>query len=225
MFGGAISFSTPHLYLSALPFSPRNSRIYNKFADRFCNVLQIVRGHNITWPVIQGVLYHDGLNTVHSVVFSPDGKSIVSGSSDHTIRLWDAETRELLRPPLMGHEGAVLSVVFSPDGRRILSGSRDQTIRLWDAETGVLLRPPLKGHKDAVLSVAFSPVDGKYIVSGSDDNTILIWNAETGEILQPRLNGHQNSVSSVAFSPDGRWIVSGSHDQTIHLGKIGRAHV
>ena len=215
MFGGTISFSTPHLYLSALPFSPKYSHISQKFADRFCNVLQIDRGHNMTWPVLQGVLHgHD--NTVSSVMFSPDGKCIVSGSSDQTIRLWDAETGELLRPPLKGHEDAVLCVVFSPDGKQILSGSHDQTIRLWDAETGELVQPPLQGHEDGVLSVAFSP-DGKWIVSGSDDKTIRVWNSETGKLLQPPLKGHEGWVSSVAFSPDGRFIVSGSQDKTIRL--------
>jgi WD40 repeat protein len=215
MFGGTISFSTPHLYLSALPFSPKYSHISQKFADRFCNVLQVVRGHSMTWPVLQGVL-HGHYNTVSSVMFSPDGKCIVSGSSDQTIGLWDAETGELLRPPLKGHEDAVLCVVFSPDGKRILSGSHDQTIRLWDAETGELLLPPLHAHEDGVSSVAFSP-DGKCIVSGSDDKTICLWNSETGELLQPPLKGHEGWVSSVAFSPDGKFIVSGSQDMTIRL--------
>ena len=218
MFGGTISFSTPHLYLSALPFSPKDSHISQKFAERFCSVLEIVRGHSTTWPVLQGVL-HGHCDTVSSVMFSPDGKCIVSGSYDQTIGLWDAETGELLRPPLRGHEDAVLCVAFSPDGKQILSGSHDQTIRLWDAETGELLRSPLQGHEDGVLSVVFSP-DGKYIASGSDDKTICLWSSETGVLLQPPLKGHEGWVSSVAFSPDGKIIVSGSQDKTVRLWDV-----
>ena len=121
---------------------------------------------------MQGVIFgHMGWITCAS--FSSDGKRIVSGSGDETIRLWDAETGELVRPPLEGHQSFVWSVAFSPDGKRIVSGSRDKTIRLWDAETGELVRPPLEGHQSFVSSVAFSP-DGKRIVSESGDNTIRL---------------------------------------------------
>jgi len=215
VFGGAISFSTPHLYVSAVPFSPKNSHIQQKFARKFGKVLQIFCGHNTTWLVIQGVLQGHS-HTISVVAFSPDGKQIVSGSYDNTIRLWDAETGEQLQQPLEGHWNSVTSVAFSPDGKQIVSGSSDKTIRLWDAETGEQLQQPFKGHQYSVTSVAFSP-NGKQIVSGSYDNTIRIWDAETGEQLQQSFKGHEHFVSSVAFSPDGKQVVSGSGDKTIRL--------
>eukprot|EP01038_Epipyxis_sp_PR26KG_P015920 gene15920-21600_t len=70
------------------------------------------------------------------VSFSPNGRRLVSGSWDKSIRIWDVETGESL---LMfnGHSGAVYSVSFSPDGMRIVSaGSLDKSIRIWDVETG-----------------------------------------------------------------------------------------
>jgi WD40 repeat protein len=73
-------------------------------------------------------------NSVWSVSFSPDGRRIVSGSSDNTIRIWDASTMEQIGSPLTGHEDWVRSVSFSPDERRIASGSGDNTIRIWDAQ-------------------------------------------------------------------------------------------
>jgi len=76
---------------------------------------------------------HSG--TVLSVAFSPDGKQIVSGSLDRTIKLWDAETGNEIRT-FSGHTSHVFSVSFSPDGRQILSCSADGTIRLWDVLTG-----------------------------------------------------------------------------------------
>ena len=65
------------------------------------------------------------------VAFSPDGKRIVSGSSDGTLKIWDAESAEQLQT-LTGHTSKVLSVAFSPDGKRIVSGSRDRTLKVWD---------------------------------------------------------------------------------------------
>ena len=73
---------------------------------------------------------------VSSVAFSPDGRRIVSGSFDNTIKLWDAEKGGEALLTLRGHQETVLSVAFSPDGKRIVSGSEDNTIKLWDAEKG-----------------------------------------------------------------------------------------
>jgi WD40 repeat protein len=68
---------------------------------------------------------------VASVTFSPDGHRIVSGSSDHTLRLWDADTEQPIGAPMAGHTSAVRSVAFSPDGQRVVSGSNDATLRFW----------------------------------------------------------------------------------------------
>jgi WD40 repeat protein len=94
-------------------------------------------------------------NRVTSVAFSPDGKVVVSGSWDETVRLWDAVTGVPLQT-LKGHSNTVRSVAFSPDGKVVVSGSWDKTVRLWDAVTGAPLQT-LEGHSGSVTSVAFSP--------------------------------------------------------------------
>ena len=215
-FAGAISESTPHLYLSGLPFSPSKSTLTNMLTANFPNIVQVVKGQHEDWPSNQHILQgHTSL--VSSVAFSPDGRYIVSGSWDHTIQVWDAQTGAQVGNPLKGHTDSVNSVAFSPDGRYIVSGSEDHTIQVWNIwQTSVQVGNTLQGHTNSVKSVAFSP-DGRHIVSGSWDCTIRVWDALTGVQLGNPLEGHTSSVNSVAFSPNGRHIVSGSWDHTIQV--------
>src|SRR5258706_682496 len=144
------------------------------------------------WDVESGAAFgkplggHTGV--VGHVAYSPDGRHIISGSYDKTIRIWNVETGVAVGKPLQGHKGQVFSVAYSPDGRHIISGSRDKTIRIWDAETGAAVGKPLEGHTDWVRSVAYSP-DGQHIISGSDDKTIRIWSAETSAAAGRPLEG------------------------------------
>ena len=174
-------------------------------------------------------------DAVTSVAFSPNGRTLASGSADETIRLWNVNTRELIET-LEGHTDAVTSVAFSPNGQTLASGSWDETIRLWNVNTRELIET-LEGHTDVVTSVAFSP-DGQTLASGSWDETIRLWNANitesgvlwdlgTGEQIKENtdrflrtLEGHKDSINSITFSPDGRTLASGSVDKTIRLWNI-----
>ena len=136
-----ISCSAPHIYLSALPMSPSDSLIAKKYCYHFTGVVSLERGKQISWPSINSIL-QGHTNWVTSVAFSPDGKYIVSGSYDGTMRIWDAQTEKLVLDPFEGHTDQVTSVAFSPDGKYIVSGSHDKTIRMWDAQTGKLVSDP-----------------------------------------------------------------------------------
>ncbi|PVF91048.1 WD40 repeat-like protein [Serendipita vermifera] len=220
-FSTPIADSLPHIYLSALPFSPVKSHLHQEGHEIFANVLSVIRGCSAIWPEPPQV-WQGHTDSVFSVAFSPDGQRIVSGSEDKTIQLWDANTGQPIGEPLQGHTWTVSSVAFSPNSQQIASGSHDNTIRLWDANTGQQIHGPLQGHTDSVSSVAFS-LDGQKIASGSYDKTIRLWDAKTGQPANGPLQaggplqGHTWSVSSVAFSPDGQKIASGSHDKTIRL--------
>ena len=151
---------------------------------------------------------------VHSVNFSPDGKTLASGSYDATIILWDVGTGHP-KKTLTGHTAGVRSVAFSPDGRRLASGGFDETIRFWDVDTGALLRT-VPGHIQSVRTVVFSP-NGKMLAScGHWDHNISLWDVDTGEFLS-MFTGHSDSVVDLAFSPDGSTLASGSRDGTIRL--------
>ncbi len=150
---------------------------------------------------------------VNSMAISADGKYIVSGSDDRTVRLWDRETGKELRR-FTGHTEGVNFVDLSSDGKYIVSGSRDNTVRLWERDSGKELRR-FEGHTDDVNSVTIS-ADGKYIVSGSRDHTVRLWDSAKGKELR-RYTGHTDDVNSITISTDGQYIISGSWDNTVRL--------
>ncbi len=150
---------------------------------------------------------------VYAVAFSPDGRLIVSGSQDNTLKLWDTASGGLQRT-IQGHLSIVSAVSFTPDGRKIISGGWDSTLRIWDVASGSLLRT-LHGHTGTVSAVAFSP-DGRQFVSSSQDNTLKIWDTANGNLLHT-LHGHSDYVTDVTFSPNGGEVVSSSWDSTLRI--------
>jgi tRNA A-37 threonylcarbamoyl transferase component Bud32 len=105
-------------------------------------------------------------------VLSTDGRHLLSGAKDGSVRLWDLKSRrELAR--CQGHRNWVTSLAFSPDRRRALSGSKDWTVRVWDLESESQMCV-CRGHRDLVDRVAFS-ADGHTALSGSRDGTVRVW--------------------------------------------------
>lgn len=112
----------------------------------------------------------DTRNSINSLAFSPDGKILVSGGDDFSIKLWDVYRAEELN--LGRHSAIVRTVAFSPDGKLIASGDDSGIIKIWDVET--MENVILPRHDKAVTSLAFSP-DGKTLASGSKDKTVRLW--------------------------------------------------
>lgn len=160
--------------------------------------------------------YKGHTSWVHSVAFSPNGKTLASGSNDQTVRLWDVNTGQCLKT-FRGHTGCVQAIAFSPDGQILASGSNDQTVRLWDIKTGQCLQV-LTGHTNHLLSVIFSP-DGETLISSGEDQTVRLWRIKTGECLRI-IETHINWVLSVSLSPDGRTLATGSDGKTVKFWDI-----
>src|SRR5258706_8487476 len=148
-----VSFSTPHIYISTRPFLPSQSPLSRMFDREFTRAIKMRVGNLSSWPAPP--LEWAGLaGCVWSVSYSPNGARVVTGSDDHTIRIWDVESGVVVGEPLTGHDGRVTSVAYSPDGRHIISGSHDCTVQIWDAKTGAAVGEPVEGHIRGGASVA-----------------------------------------------------------------------
>src|SRR5262249_41217221 len=115
---------------------------------------------------------------VLAVLFSPDSKTLVSGSFDGTVKLWDVQTGKEKRTLAVPDSSQVWSLAVSEDDKSLAAGSFDGRISLWDAATGALKRT-LPG-KHPVRAVAFAP-DGKTLASGTPEALVRLWDVETGE--------------------------------------------
>ena len=135
---------------------------------------------------------------VTCLTFSSDGTSLVSGSNDRTVKLWDLQTGGVAKT-FSGHTESVLSVSVSPDLATIASGSWDNTIHLWNIQTGECYQ--IIQQQNWVSYVAFSPTNPKHLVSICGRK---VWQWDTnGHQIKPPYDG-----SCIAFSPDGTQLVS-----------------
>ncbi|KZV91535.1 WD40 repeat-like protein [Exidia glandulosa HHB12029] len=130
---------------------------------------------------------------------------VVSGSSDRTVRVWNASTGSIVHV-LSGHTATIRCMKALQGRPVVVSGSRDSTLKVWDIEVGVLLRT-LVGHSDSVRCL---DVYGNHVVSGSYDCTLRLWDVDTGRCSMSFF-GHTQSVYTVAY--DGLRIASGGLDQ------------
>ncbi|KLO04488.1 hypothetical protein SCHPADRAFT_1003285 [Schizopora paradoxa] len=223
-FEDPITAAASHIYITALPFSPSNSRIFQVYAPRFPNLFSVTSGRREDWGDAP-VTGNDGhYNTVLGVAFFRDGSRLASVSIDQTVRIWDSKTGEAFSTPFK-HDSSVHCIAVSPDGKLIASGKSNGALSIWDSETGAHKLNLTGAHSDVIRSAVFSP-DGSRIVTGSYDNTVKVWKTASGELCLGPLTGHTGHVYSVAFSPDGTLIASGSNDETRRIwdATTGKPH-
>jgi WD40 repeat protein len=166
-------------------------------------------------------------DSITRVLFTPDGKQLISVSKDKTIRIWDVgsgELRRTLRPPIgPGRAGTLYAAALSPDGEVLAVGgigreANQGRIYLIRLSTG-RIEHVLQGHPGTVIGLAFSP-DGKRLASGGDDQTVRLWDARSGEFLSTG-RGHTGAIYDVAFAPDGRRLVTAALDGTARIWDAG----
>jgi len=224
----AIQRSAPHIYLSALPFAPKDSRIYREFSHLCAGVASVetfgTSRHG--GSLVMTLKGHE--NWVQSVAYSSNGLLLASGSGDCTVRLWDTRTGEETIPPLQcfeeialplpsSNEGVVCCVVFASDDKRVVAGTAGGIVHIWDIRSGRETLPPLRGHSGSVSSVACAP--NGVIIASASENSICLWSTATGNKISG-LTGHTDQVRAVVFSPNGKLLASCSHDETTRLWSV-----
>ena len=152
---------------------------------------------------------------VYSVVFSPDDKSVLTGSYDGTARLIDAQTGQEVRRFKANETERGVRAIFSPDGQSIYAASNDSTVWKWNLKTGEVVFH--LNYDDAPIDIEVSP-DGKLLLTGSSAGTPRLLDAKTGETIC-EFTGHTLPVWELAFSPDAKNVATSSVDGTVRLWK------
>jgi WD40 repeat protein/serine/threonine protein kinase len=172
-----------------------------------------------------GALDHSA--AVLAGAFSPDGRTVLTGSYDGSAWLWDATTGRRLAGPFR-HPDPVWAVAFRPDGKAFATGSghsveRDGHMvgvgegRIWDIASGKVIQAHPQHARD-IIAVAFTP-DGQTLVTASKDTTARFWDATTGAAIGGVMR-HDGWVNSLALTADGRAVLTGSDDRTGRLWSV-----
>ncbi|KDN33909.1 hypothetical protein RSAG8_13001, partial [Rhizoctonia solani AG-8 WAC10335] len=210
-----VSQSTPHIYVSMLPFLPSHSPIRKHYAHRMHGMIGV---DGTALDRRKALLARWSFGMSNCAACSRDGTlvAIAPSSSDARVSLVDATSGQLVRDLHHDDVGGIEALAFSPDGARVASGTFSGVIWVWEVGSGQIVLGPLEGHLDSIRSIVFSH-NGTLIISGSHDDTIRIWGAHSGQPMFSPLVGHTNRVTSIAISSDDTKIISGSWDRTIRV--------
>lgn len=156
---------------------------------------------------------------VYSVAHSSDGKHLVSGSFDKSVKLWDLVTNKEAKNygGVGGHTDLVLTTTFSPDGRLIASGAKDNSIKLWDTPISGALRD-YAGSTAGITTEAVTG-DGSKLATGQADGVIRLWNTSDGKQLG-ELKAGAKSISALTISGNSQLLAAGDVDGNVYLFQL-----
>ncbi|CEL54391.1 putative WD repeat-containing protein alr3466 OS=Nostoc sp, (strain PCC 7120 / UTEX 2576) GN=alr3466 PE=4 SV=1 [Rhizoctonia solani AG-1 IB] len=214
----AVSQSTPHIYVSMLPFWPRSRPVSAAYMPRTSGVVRPT-GTAIdrrqlaliaTWKVSTG--------RVESMSLTADGGRLVA-PSEKSIEVYDTTTGESVLSLTDERATGVSHVAVSPDGTSVVFSRDYGTAYLWDMKNGVTVTQLLPDHILGVQCIVFS-CDGSRVACGLRNGDVYICGLQQNASSVVRPAGHTDYVRSVVFSPNGLHLASGSHNKTVRVWNL-----
>jgi WD40 repeat protein/uncharacterized caspase-like protein len=165
-------------------------------------------------PLPELLLSNGHTNQVEAIDFSPDGKYLVTGGVDTTVKIWKIETGDELRS-FTGHRQLVIGVKWSKNSKQIISVDLDGEAIVWEAASGSIVRRFKVLEQGSVSNIAISKNEQLLATAGTD-KTANIWNLADGKLISTFKN-HDQAVEVVAFAPNGGTVASAGKDKVIKI--------
>ncbi|XP_077990017.1 WD repeat-containing protein 48-like [Glandiceps talaboti] len=208
--------------VNGIQLDPLTNRLFSAGRD---SIIRIWNLNNVKDPYVQSMEHHT--DWVNDVVLCCGGRTLISASSDTTVKVWNAH-KGFCMSTLRTHKDYVKALAYAKDREHVASAGLDKQIFLWDVNTltaltasnNTVTTSSLSGQKDSIYSLAMNQA-GTIIVSGSTEKILRVWDPRTCAKLM-KLKGHTDNVKALLLNRDGTQCLSGSSDGTIRLWSIGQ---
>uniref|UniRef100_A0A8C6LWZ3 WD repeat-containing protein 48 n=1 Tax=Nothobranchius furzeri TaxID=105023 RepID=A0A8C6LWZ3_NOTFU len=209
--------------VNALQLDPALNRLFTAGRDSIIRIWSVYQHKQD--PYIASMEHHT--DWVNDIVLCCNGKTLISASSDTTVKVWNAH-KGFCMSTLRTHKDYVKALAYAKDKELVASAGLDRQIFLWDVNTltaltasnNTVTTSSLSGNKDSIYSLAMNQM-GTVIVSGSTEKVLRVWDPRTCAKLM-KLKGHSDNVKSLLLNRDGTQCLSGSSDGTIRLWSLGQ---
>ncbi|MBY0522324.1 MAG: hypothetical protein K2R98_02950 [Gemmataceae bacterium] len=204
-------------FASQLAFTPDGKTLAATASDQTLRFWDVGTGKETskigepTGPQFMGMRLF-GSATFSNLSFSADGKQVVVGTNNSTIRRFDVASGKEI-DSADGHRGIVVTLAVAPNGKTALTRGSDRTAHLWDLGDGKEVRHfALPGD---VTQAAFAP-DGQSLALGTQEGALMLWDVQSGKELRKWQAGG-GGFAALAFAPDGKTLASRGYARVIHL--------
>jgi len=196
--------------VNTIDFSPEGDTIATGTNDGMIRIRSLVEEEPTKKLIVHTL-------PVKEVIFTPDGEFLVSGSTDGTIYLWQIDSSSHATR-LLKNSRPITCLMISRDGKMLVSGSVG-TAWIWEvSQDEIILIDSIEMPGKYINDVDISP-DGTLVALAVNDGTTWIYRLSNRQVIM-RLGGHEGKVYTLKFSPDGRYIATGSEDETVNIWKL-----